>query len=309
MKTLFFSLFFLIVLKISAQQDVQYTHYMYNMSLINPAYTTDDFSTINMGLLYRTQWVGIDGSLTSANAFFHAPLKNNIEIGATFLNDNINDVIKENNINIDVAYKLILSRNSNLSFGIKSGMGFLTNNFRDFMLESGDASTDEAFSENLKKSFFNFGAGVYFNTEKFYLGLSVPNFIRTEHLQNDDSNLFVGKEEIHAYLTAGYVFSLSNKVKLKPSFLLKGVEGAPLTYDINANGIYDDKFEVGLGYRFEDAFTAVVNINITPVLKVGYSYDYNISKLNNFNSGSHEIILLYDLVTLYSGYEKSPRYF
>ena len=309
MKTLFLSILFLITFKISAQQDVQYTHYMYNMNLVNPAYTTDDYSTINMGLLHRNQWAGINGSLTSSNAFIHIPLKNNLEIGATFLNDNIGDIVKENTIYIDVAYKVQLSRYSKLSFGIKSGANFLRNDFTNFNLQSGNASTDPSFRNNLEKTFLNFGAGIYFNTDRMYVGFSIPNFIQTKHLTSDAFNTYNGREQGHAYLTGGYVFSLSKKVKLKPSFLIKGVVGAPLSYDMNANIMYNDKIEFGLGYRLEDAISGVVNFNITPVLKIGYSYDYNTSNLNSFNTGSHEFILLYDLVTLFSGFEKSPRYF
>lgn len=308
MKKLFLSIFFLIALHINAQQDVQYTHYMYNMNLINPAYTTDDYSKINTGLLHRMQWNGIEGNLNSSTAFAHIPLKNNLEVGVSFLNDNINKIVKENNFALDIAYKLQLTRYSKLSFGIKTGANFLTNNFSNFLLQSGDASTDPSFANNLEKTFFSIGAGLYYNTDKMYVGLSVPNFVQTKHFASDGGTIFYGKEEIHAYLTGGYVFSLNDKVKLKPSFLLKRVTGAPLSVDINANAIYE-KIEFGLGYRISDAITGMVTFNVNSDLRIGYSYDYNVSRLNDFNSGSHEFILLYNINTLFKGYEKSPRYF
>lgn len=309
MKKLFASIFLLFIIKINAQQDVQYTQYMYNMSIVNPAYTSDDYTTINVGLLHRTQWAGIRGSITSSNAFIHMPLKSGLVIGTTFLNDNIDNIVKQNNIYLDIAYGVNLSRYSKLSFGIKSGLNFLRNDFSNFSLQSGTVATDPSFLNNLNETFYNFGAGIYFNTDRMYLGFSIPNFIQSKHISNNPSNVFYGKEEIHAYLTGGYVFSLSNKVKLKPSFLIKRVEGAPLSYDVNANALINNKVELGVGYRFEDAFSALINFNITPVLKIGYSYDYNTSKLNGFNSGSHEFILLYDLITIFNGFEKSPRYF
>lgn len=310
MKKLITSIIFLIIFKINAQQDVQYTHYMYNMSLVNPAYTSNDYSTINMGVLHRTQWVGIKGNTTSSSAFVHVPLKSGFEVGATFLNDNIDNIIKENNLYVDVAYGVYLSRNSKLSFGFKSGVNFLRNDFSDFNLQSGAAMTDPNFANNLNKTFFNFGLGLYYNTDKMYLGFSIPNFIQTKHITaTDASNVFYGKEQAHAYFTGGYVYTLNEKVKLKPSFLVKAVSGAPLSYDVNANAIFNDKVEVGLGYRFEDAISGVINFSVSPVLKIGYSYDYNTSALNNFNSGSHEFILLYDFITNLSGVEKSPRYF
>lgn len=294
-----------------AQQDAQYTQYMYNMSVINPAYTTDNFGIINLGALHRSQWVGVKGSPKSSNIFAHTPLNEKIEVGFSFVNDNIgDDVVTENNLFGDFAYKLDLENAGNLSFGLKAGVSFFDVNFDGFQLESGDVFTDPAFAENINKSYFNMGAGVYYNTDNYYVGLSVPNIIKSKHLDRNDGK-YEGREEAHVFLTGGYVFNINELFKLKPAFMAKTVKGAPITLDLTANVLYDDRIEFGIGYRVDDSFSGMVNFKATPELRIGYAYDYTTSNLSKFSSGSHEIFILYDLdiFNLNTGFDKSPRFF
>jgi type IX secretion system PorP/SprF family membrane protein len=293
-----------------SQQDAQYTQYMYNMSVINPAYTTSDLGIINIGGLHRTQWVGIIGAPKSSNIFVHTPINNEIEIGFSLINDNIGDVVKENNIYADFAYKLNLEENGILSFGLKTGITFFDVNFNDFDLESGDVFTDPNFAENINQSFFNIGAGVYFNTDNYYIGFSIPNFLKAKHLDRNNGK-YQGVDQPHLYLTGGYVFEINNLFKLKPAFMTKVVKGAPASVDLTANILYNNRLEFGIGYRFNDALTGLFNIKATPELRIGYAYDHTVSNLGPFNSGSHELFILYDLDLLSSnkGYDKSPRFF
>jgi len=283
---------------------------MYNMSVINPAYTTDNLGIVNLGALHRTQWVGVDGAPKSSNLFLHTPLNDKIEVGFSMINDNIGDVVKENNLYADIAYKLNLEENGNLSFGIKTGVTFFDVNFNDFVLESGDVFTDPDFAENINKSYFNFGVGAYYNKDNYYVGLSVPNLLKAKHLDRDNGK-YQGSEQMHVFLTSGYVFEISELVKFKPAFMSKIVKGAPIAFDITANVLYDNRFEFGLGYRIEDAFSAMFNVKATPELRIGYAYDHTVSNLGPFSSGSHEIFILYDLDLFNSnpGYNKSPRFF
>ena len=116
-------------------------------------------------------------------------------------------------------------------------------------------------------------------------------------------------EEIHFFLTGGYVFDISNKLKLKPAFMTKAVNGAPLSMDLTANVLWNNRVEFGVGYRFDDAVSGLVNFKVTPTLRLGYAYDYTLSNLGNFNSGSHEIMILFDISKIGNGYDKSPRFF
>lgn len=293
-----------------SQQDAQYTQYMYNMSVVNPAYTTGNIGIVNMGALHRTQWVGVNGAPKSSNIFVHTPINENVEVGFSLVNDNIGDVVKQNDLYADFAYKLDLEENGQLSFGLKAGVTFFDVNFNGFVLESGDVFTDPDFAENINQSFLNFGAGVYYNTENYYIGLSVPAILNAKHLDRNNGK-YQGTEQAHTYLTGGYVFEINELFKFKPAFMAKAVKGSPISLDLTANVLFDNKVEFGVGYRLEDAFSGMVNFKATPELRIGYAYDHTISNLGPFSSGSHEVFILYDLniLGLKKGYDKSPRFF
>lgn len=295
----------------NAQQDAQFTQYMYNMSVINPAYATAEEGILNLGGLYRTQWVGLEGAPKTGSFFAHTPINDKIEMGISFTNDNIGDVVNENNLFADFAYVLPVGIESKISFGIKAGVTLFDTNFNGFQLQSGGASTDQAFDENISRAFPNLGIGAFFFTDTYYLGLSAPNMLSTKHLENENGIKATGVQNVHYFLTGGYVFDIDQNVKLKPAFMARGVKGAPLALDITANVLINEKLEVGLGYRLDDAMSALVNFRITPELRVGYAYDYTTTNLGDFNSGSHEIFILFDvdLFGFKSGYDRSPRFF
>lgn len=295
----------------NAQQDSQFTQYMYNMSVINPAYATAEEGILKLGGLYRTQWVGLEGAPKTGSFFAHTPINDKIEMGISFTNDNIGDVVNENNIFADFAYVLPVGIESKISFGVKAGVTLFDTNFNGFQLQSGGASTDQAFDENISRAFPNLGIGAFFFTDTYYLGFSAPNMLSTKHLENENGIKATGVQNVHYFLTGGYVFDIDGNVKLKPAFMARGVKGAPLAVDITANVLIHEKLEVGLGYRLDDAMSALVNFRITPELRVGYAYDYTTTNLGDFNSGSHEILILFDvdLFGFKSGYDRSPRFF
>ncbi|MGJ8745832.1 PorP/SprF family type IX secretion system membrane protein [Polaribacter sp.] len=291
-----------------SQQDVQFTEYMYNMSVVNPAYTTDNPGEINTGLLYRMQWVGVEGSPTSASLFAHAPLGDKVEVGFSLLADDIGDIVKEYNLSLDFAYKLTLDYKSKLSFGMKAGANIFNTQFTGLNLESGQYFTDPNFNENINNTFLNIGIGAFYYTDEFYFGVSVPNLLNTQYLSKT-KGLYEIAEERHMYVTSGYVFQVNNQFKLKPSVLVKAVAGSPIIVDANMNVLYNDKVEFGLGYRLKDAVSAMINFRVTPEFRIGYAYDYTTTNLNNFSSGSHEIMFLYDINIFFNGFNKSPRFF
>jgi len=295
----------------NAQQDPQFTHYMYNMSVINPGYATATEDILNIGGLYRTQWVGMEGAPKTASFFAHTPINEKIELGISFTNDNIGDVINENNIYADFAYVLPVGLEAKLSLGLKAGFTFFNANFDGFILNSGNTSTDIAFNENINRTFPNIGIGAFYFTDNYYLGLSAPNMLTTTHLESENGIKSTGVQDIHYFLTGGYVFDINEDLKFKPAFMAKGVKGAPLAIDITANVLINKKLEAGLGYRLDDAISALVNFRVSPDLRIGYSYDFTTSNLGSFNSGSHEIFILFDvdLFGLKGGYDRSPRFF
>lgn len=309
-KTLLFLSFFLIIIKASAQQDPEYTQYMYNMSVLNPAYATGVESTLNLGALYRTQWVGAVGAPKTLTLFAHMPVNKKVEVGFSLISDDIGDgAKKENNFFADFAYLLEFNNNHKLSLGLKAGFTSLTTNFNGFVFESGNASTDLAFSENINDVMPNIGIGAFYFTEEYYIGLSAPNLLATKHIEERSGINSFGSENIHVFLTGGYVFDISNSFKFKPSFMSKYVKGAPISLDLSANVLYNDQFEFGAAYRFGDSVSGMMNVKATPNIRVGYAYDYNTSNLGQFNSGTHEIFVLFNLDLSSKGYDKSPRFF
>lgn len=291
-----------------AQQDPQYTQYMYNMSVINPAYATEG-NDIDIGALYRTQWVGSVGAPNTGTLFVHLPLQEKVQVGLSVINDQIGDVVNETNVYADFAYILKLGNSTKLSLGVKAGASFFNTNFNDFVYS--DVLPDPAFANNLSKTFPNVGAGAYLFGDNYYVGFSAPNLLNSKHLERNSGIVTNGVEEIHFFLTGGYVFDLNENLKLKPAFMTKAVSGAPLAVDITANVLFNNVFEIGAGYRLDDAVMGLANFRITPSLRIGYAYDYTLSNLGRFNSGSHEIMILFDIDRLGTpkGYDKSPRFF
>ncbi|SCY25993.1 type IX secretion system membrane protein, PorP/SprF family [Flavobacterium anhuiense] len=308
MKKIVLLINFLFCLSVSAQQDPEYTHYMYNMSVVNPAYATGVPAMMNFGGLYRTQWVGAYGAPKTFTFFGHTAINDKIEAGISFISDDIGDgAKKENNVYADFAYVLKLGGKNKLSLGLKAGFSSMQTNFNGFRFT--DPQTDLAFAENINATKPNIGVGAYYFRDNLYIGLSVPNLLKSKYIEEKSGMNAFGSEEIHTFLTAGYVFQFSDKVKLKPAFMSKFVKGAPITLDVTANVLYNEKFEFGAAYRIDDSVSALFNINVTPTLRVGYAYDYTLTNFGQFNSGTHEIMLLFDLDLLGKGFDKSPRFF
>ena len=295
----------------TAQQDPQYTHYMYNMSVINPGYATDTPGVINVGGLYRTQWVGAVGAPKTVNVFGHAPVGKRLEAGLSIVSDEIGDVVKENNLYADIAYVIPTGETTKISFGVKAGITFFNADFNGFQYS--DTTPDPAFAENINQTFPNLGVGAFYFGEQYYIGLSAPNLLRTKHLERQNAIATIGVEEIHYFFTGGYVFNVSDRMKLKPAFMAKAVSGAPVSLDVTANMLYNNFIEFGVGYRMDDSVAGLVGVYVTPALRIGYSYDYTLTNLGNFNSGTHEFFLLYDIGSdtgaKGKGYDKSPRFF
>jgi len=289
-----------------AQQDPQYTQYMYNMNVVNPAYAGSR-GTLSLGLLGRSQWTSVDGAPKSFTFNAHAPLGKKVGVGISVVSDEIGPA-KEQNIYADVSYTLTTSDVGRLAFGLKGGVTLLDVNLLDVVLPQTGSAGDPVFDENINDTFPNFGAGVYYYTDKWYASFSVPNILKSEHMDKDNINTKAA-EEVHYFLTGGYVFDLSSTLKFKPSLMFKGVAGAPVSVDINANFLLYDRFELGASYRVEDAVSLLFNFGVTPDFRIGYAYDYTISEFSNSNTGgSHEIILLYD-VDFSKKNLKSPRFF
>lgn len=284
-----------------AQQDAQFTQYMYNTININPAYAGSR-GAMSIFALHRTQWVGLDGAPITNTISINTPLNSsNLGLGVSVINDKIGPT-NETAISADLSYTIPMSETYKLSFGIKATANLFDLNVNKLNPEN---PVDPSL-QNFNKFTPNIGAGVYLHSDKAYVGLSIPNFIESKRY--DDNEVAIFKEKINYYLIAGYVFDLSSSVKFKPALLTKMVEGAPLQMDISGNFMFNEKITLGVAYRWSAALSAMVGFQVSDGLYIGYGYDRETTNLNNYNTGSHEIFLRYEI---FKNNDKitTPRFF
>jgi type IX secretion system PorP/SprF family membrane protein len=299
-------LFFTIVA--SAQQDAQYTQYMYNTIVVNPAYAGSRQSMSIFGL-HRNQWVGVAGAPVT-NAFsINTPLnESKVGLGLSVVNDKIG-ISTENNIAADFSYTIPASEKYKMSFGLKASANLLNLDFSKLSYQPGDPNQ---YQDDIDNKFSpNIGVGFYLHSDNSYIGISAPNLIETKHFDKSDnssSTSHVAAEKINYYLIAGYVFDLNPNLKLKPSLETKYVQGAPLQVDVSTNFLINEKFVAGLAYRWSAAMSAMVGFQASDSWFIGYSYDFDTTEFAKYNSGSHEIFLRFEL---FKKYDKiiSPRFF
>ena len=301
MKTILTIICAFILQSMYSQQDSQYTQYMYNTPLVNPAYAGSR-ETITAFLLHRNQWVGLDGAPVTNNFSINMPVgDSNFGVGLNFVNDEIGPV-SENEISADLAYFIQISENYKLSLGLKGTANLFqldVNKLRIFdPADPQFQNVDTEFSPNV-------GAGLYLFSDKTYFGLSVPNFF--ESYRYNDNNVEITKEKMHFYFIAGHVFTLSPNIDFKPAVLSKIVEGAPLQADVTANFLFFDKLTLGAAYRWDASVSALAGFQISDSWFIGYGYDLETTKLANYNSGSHEIFLRYEFFN--RSRVSAPRFF
>ncbi len=292
----------LLSLNIQAQQDPQFTHYMYNTMSVNSAYAgqRDVFSAT---ALYRTQWVGIEGAPRTLTFGAHSPLRNErVGLGLNIVSDQLGPAT-ENTVDANVSYTIPVDvfGDLKLSFGLKGGLHSLQTDWSKGVSDP----NDNLFQENISIFSPTLGAGLYLHSNRWYLGASVPNILKTDHYDNFKNS--IATERMHLFLIGGYVFHINENTKLKPAFFVKGVSGAPLIADLSANALFYDKFTLGLAYRWDDSVSGLVGFQINESILIGYSYDATTTGLRNVNDGTHEIMLRFELKS--SGKVLSPRFF
>jgi len=295
---------------VMAQQDAQYTQYMYNTISVNPAYAGSR-GVLSINGLHRSQWIGLDGAPKTQTLNFHTPVSERVGIGLSIVNDEIgNGTNQDTYFDAVFSYSIPTSAEGKLSFGLKAGGHLLNIDFNQ--LANYRAELNSTSLDNIDRKFApNFGAGIYYHTNKFYAGLSVPNFLKTQHFDESESSAsFLAEERLNIYLITGYVFDLNPRLKFKPAALVKAVSGAPLQIDLSANFMFNNKFTVGAAYRWDAAFSALVGFQISDQFMVGLAYDREITELGNstFNDGSFEIMLRYEFFTKYKKVI-TPRFF
>ncbi len=286
------------------QQDAQYTQYMYNTVSVNPGYAGSR-GHISIAALHRSQWMGLEGAPVTQTFNVHSPIGyRGVGLGLSVVNDEIGPT-SETNFDIDFSYTIWTSTEGRLSFGLKASANLLDIRFSELNQFTTDPTLQQDIDNRLTP---NIGAGVYYHTNKYYVGLSVPRFLETSHFQ--ESTLSTAKEQMNFYLIAGYVWDLNPFLKFKPTVLTKVVQGAPLQMDLSANFMLNEKFILGAAYRWDAAFSGMAGFNISNKFLIGIAYDKETTDLGSaaFNDGSFEVIFRYDFISTKSNL-KSPRFF
>lgn len=297
--------FFATLFSVKAQQDAQYTQYMYNTMVFNPAYAGSR-GVLSIESLYRTQWVGLNGAPDTGTLAINTPLgqSERVGLGVSIINDKIGPS-QETYFDVSFSYSIPVSRYGVLAFGIKGGLSWLNVDFNKLNAFEPD---DQFLQPNVNNVFSpNIGLGVYYHTSNFYLGLSAPNIIETNHFDASPNVSYVAKERINYYLMSGYVFDLGKNTKFKPATLVKAVKGAPIQLDVSANFLFNEKFMLGAAWRWEAALSGMAGFQISDMIMIGYAYDSDTTNFGNFNSGSHELFLRFEIFK--QGRLLSPRFF
>lgn len=290
-----------------AQQDSQYTQYMYNTQTINPGYAGSR-GMFSLTGLYRSQWVGFNGAPETLNFSFNTPVGERVGIGLSFYTDEIG-ISKEDNIAADFSYTINLNdRGTKLAFGLKAGLNILD---VDFSKLNPNNPNDPAFSNanNIEGQISPvIGTGLYLtHRERWYLGLSAPSLLKTKHY--DQATISTADERIHLYLIGGYVFDLSPSWKFKPAFLMKSVAGSPIAVDLSANFWYNEKLTLGGAYRFDSGISGLLGFQVTKGIMLGYAYDYDLTDIAEYAHGSHEFFLRFEIGGRKSFGVINPRFF
>ena len=290
----------------TAQTEPMYSQYMYNMLGVNPAYAGNREAT-SLNFFQRRQWVGIAGApQTTSVSVDGASSDNKFGWGVQLYDDKLG-VEKADGANLMLSTHIQVSDKGILSGGLSLGLM----NYRiDLMNVQGRFTpSDPAFYANFNKWLPDVGLGIYYNTDKFYAGISVPNVLKSRLSAFDVMNSGIQKvNSTHLFFTTGYVFDVSDEVKIKPSTMIKAVSGAPIEADLNTNVWLKDVIGLGFSYRTGDAMVGMAEAQVSENLRIGYAYDMTISPLKYYNNGSHEMMMRYELGNNKSKV-KSTRYF
>jgi type IX secretion system PorP/SprF family membrane protein len=294
-------------LRLSAQQDPHFTQYMYNTLSVNPAYAGSR-DVMNISLLNRNQWMGLEGAPRTQTLFIHSPLKNRkMGLGFSVINDRIGP-INQTFFYADYSYTVRLTEILKLSFGVKAGVNWFQPKISELnTIQGNDPSFTGSTTQSVMKP--NLGAGIYLHHDNWYIGASAPRLVENRMYLGPDRNDTNSILEVrHIFLIGGAMIPVSSDIKLKPTFNVKLVKNAPVSIDATLELLFRDRFSIGGGMRYRDCYYGMAGYQFTSQFRGGLAFDYTTSKLQGVNNGTVEIMLSYDFLNKQSKI-RSPRYF
>lgn len=297
------------VTEVKAQSEPMFSQYSFNEIFINPAYA-GSHDAISLSSVYRKQWANIEGAPTTKTFTAHTPFfSDKVGVGLTVYQDNIG-VSTQTGYFANYAFRVKMNRGT-FSLGMLAGF----NGFQERLSQIRTTQTgDNRFASNTPTVYApNFGFGTYYYTKRFYIGLSAPRLISNKlvvgpngEVQRVDGAFL--KSELHYFLASGFVFDINPLFKLRPSMMIKTVINAPLEYDVNLSALLYTSLWVGGGYRSGDSWNLLTALQVNNQLRIGYSYDYTITKLKDYAGSTHEVSLNY-IFKYKTKKLTSPRYF
>jgi type IX secretion system PorP/SprF family membrane protein len=286
-----------------AQQDPLYSQYMFNTLAFNPAYagSANVFTTM---LLSRHQWVGFEGAPTTQTLSAHSPLPlEAMAMGGNIIHDRTGPATQTGAF-VDLAYRIRTGADTKLSFGLKGGANVYQADVASLLTVDPDPAS-KSISGRLMP---NFGFGLYWHGPRYYVGLSAPKLLANDLADATSGTVVVSREARHYFLMGGYVMDLGEDLKFKPSFMMRAVEGAPLSMDLNANFLLRERIWLGVMYRLGTAFGVMAQFQLTDQFRAGYAFDATTTRIGAYNAGTHELMIGFDL-NFSKGRTISPRYF
>lgn len=276
---------FLFSNQLIAQQKVQFTQYMFNGLVINPAYAGSD-EALSLTFVQRRQWAGVENAPTTQTLSAHTLFREkHTGVGLTIINDKIG-IHRNLSVLTNYAYHIRVGERSFLSMGILAGIHNRKSDYASLM-----ASDPKLYNPYISHTAFDFGTGIYFRSKRFHAGLSAPGLIPEKVNINDTLSLRLGG--VHYLLFSRYRIPLTDKLEVEPGILFKYLDGVPLSYDLYTNMIFREVLTAGLSYRKKESVDFLIKCQLTPQLQFGYSYDHPVGELSRLSNGSHEIMIQY----------------
>jgi type IX secretion system PorP/SprF family membrane protein len=293
---------------VHAQTEPMYSQYMYNMLGVNPAYAGNR-EAMSFNFFQRNQWNGIKGApKTTAVSIDQSIKEGRIGLGLQVYDDRLG-VESATGFNGMLSTRIKVSEKGILSGGLSFGLMNYRINLNEVYNRNNPNDPSFFSTNNPSKWTPSLGMGVYYNTDRFYAGISTPSIIKSRLASYDDFISSINKSNaFHLFANTGYVFDVNEDVKLKPSTMIKMVSGAPIEADINLNVWLKDLIGLGGSYRTGDAFVGMVELQATTNLRIGYAYDVPFNPLKYFTRGSNELMLRYEIGNFKTKI-KSTRYF
>lgn len=271
-----------------AQQKVQFTQYMFNGLVINPAYAGAE-EALSLTFIQRSQWTGIENAPNTQTFSGHTLFKNkHVGLGLTLINDKIG-VHRNFNASANYAYHVKIKEETYLSFGLQGGVHSRKSDYTSLL---GTVSNDpKLYNPYISHTFFDVGMGVYLRSNRFHLGVSAPELIPEKISINDTLSIRMSK--VNYFVFSKYRATLTENIDLEPSLMIKYFSGVPLSFDLNMNLIFRKVLTIGASYRKRESIDFLLKCQVTPQLQFGYAYDYPIGDIARLTNGSHEIMVNY----------------